>query len=97
MIKPYIRDGKISDEAIADIMHSMMVINPIVEVYILDTNGKILKYVAPDKVVKLEQVNLAPIQKFISDPEHSIIYGDDPRNPGEYKTFSATEVIETVS
>jgi len=94
MIKPYIRDGKISDEAIADIMHSMMVINPIVEVYILDTKGKILKYVAPDKVVKLEQVNLAPIQKFISDPEHSIIYGDDPRNPGEYKTFSATEVIE---
>ena len=94
MIKPYIKEGRISDEAIADIMHSMMVINPIVEVYILDTNGKILKYVAPDKVVKLEQVDLVPIRKFINDPEHSIIYGDDPRNPGEYKTFSATEVIE---
>ncbi len=94
MIKPYIKDGKISDEAIADIMHSMMVINPIVEVYILDTNGKILKYVAPDKVVKLDRVNLQPILVFLNDPEHSIIYGDDPRNPGEYKTFSATELIE---
>lgn len=94
MIKPYIKNGKISDEAIADIMHSMMVINPIVEVYILNTKGKILKYVAPDKVVKLKQVSLTPIKKYLGDPQHRIVYGDDPRNPGEHKIFSATEVIE---
>ena len=94
MIKPYIKNGKISDEAIADIMHSMMVINPIVEVYILDTDGNILKYVAPKKVVKLDHVRLAPIKKYLDDPEHRIVYGDDPRNPGEHKIFSATEVTE---
>jgi len=94
VIKPLMKDDIASDEAIADLMHSMMVINPIVEVYLLDPTGKILKYVAPDKVVKLEKVNLAPIKKFIADPDHSIIYGDDPRNPGEFKTFSAATITE---
>ncbi|WP_372931976.1 sensor histidine kinase [Mariniphaga sediminis] len=94
VIQPLMKNGVISEEAIADIMHSMMVINPIVEVYLLNPQGKILKYVAPDKVVKLEEVNLAPIKEFLNDPEHSIIYGDDPRNPGEFKTFSAARVIE---
>ncbi len=94
MIKPYIKNGTISEEAIADIMHSMMVINPIVEVYLLDPQGKILKYAAPDKVVKLDRVSLEPIQKFLNDPKHGIIYGDDPRNLGEYKTFSATKIIQ---
>lgn len=54
---------------------------------IIATSGKMLKYVAPDKKVKL---GLAPIQQFIDDPEHRIIYGDDLRNPG----FSATGGIE---
>lgn len=92
MIAPSIQDGTITEEGISDIMHSMMVINPIVEVYLLNPEGKILQYVAPDKVVKLEEVDLAPIKKFLNDPEHSIIYGDDPRNPGEHKTFSAVEI-----
>lgn len=94
VIQPLMKNGIVSDEGMADIMHSMMVINPIVEVYVLDPEGKILKYVAPEKVVKLEQVDLEPIKQFLNDPEHSIIYGDDPRNPGEYKTFSAVRVVE---
>ncbi len=93
MIDPFLQDGVISEEGVKDIMHSMMVINPIVEVYLLSPQGKILQYVAPDKVVKLESVDLEPVKTFLNDPEHSIIYGDDPRNPGEYKTFSATRVM----
>ena len=93
MIDSSIQDGIISERGIKDLMHSMMVINPIVEVYLLNPEGKILQYVAPDKVVKLDRVNLEPIKKFLNDPEHSIIYGDDPRNPGEFKTFSAARVL----
>lgn len=93
MIDPFLQNGVISEEGVKDIMHSMMVINPIVEVYLLNPQGKILQYVAPDKVVKMETVDLKPIITFLNDPQHSIIYGDDPRNPGEYKTFSATRVM----
>ena len=93
MIKPFLKDGIISEEGVKDIMHSMMVINPIVEVYLLNPEGKILQYVAPDKVVKLDKVDLKPIKTFLNAPEHNVVYGDDPRNPGEYKTFSAARVI----
>lgn len=94
MFENLVENGEINEEAVADIMHSMMVINPIVEVYLLDPEGQILKYVVPEKGVKLEQVDLDPIQKFLSDPEHSIIYGDDPRNPGDEKIFSAARIVQ---
>lgn len=94
VIKPLITDNINSEAAIADIMHSMMLINPIVEVYLIDPTGHILNYVAPEKVVKMNRVNLQPIQKFLADPEHGIIYGDDPRNPGEFKTFSAARILD---
>ena len=94
VIKPEFENGTVNQDKLADIMHSMMVINPIVEVYLLDPDGKILSYVAPEKVVKLDQVSLEPVKRFLNDPEHKIIYGDDPRNPGEKKIFSAAKVIE---
>jgi len=94
LIKPKFQNGTVNKEAIADIMHSMMVINPTLEVYLLDPQGKILSYVAPEKVVKLESVSLAPIQSFFNNTRHNLIFGDDPRNPGEEKTFSAAKVID---
>jgi len=94
LIKPKFENGKVNKEAVADIMHSMMVINPSLEVYLLDPQGKILSYVAPDKVVKLDKVSLAPIQSFFSDIKRNLIFGDDPRNPGEKKTFSAARVLD---
>jgi signal transduction histidine kinase len=94
LIKPKFENGTVNKEAVADIMHSMMVINPSLEVYLLDPQGKILSYVAPEKVVKLDKVSLAPIQGFFGDLKHNLIFGDDPRNPGEKKTFSAARVVD---
>jgi len=93
-IKPNFKDGKVNKGAVEDIVHSLMVINPSVEVYLLDPEGKILSYVAPEKVVKMKTVDVTPIRKFLNDRHQGIIYGDDPRNPGEKKTFSAAEVRE---
>ncbi|MFC0876635.1 ATP-binding protein [Saccharicrinis sp. FJH2] len=94
VIQPLVAKDSLNKAALGDIMHSMMVINPSVEVYILNPDGKILSYVAPDKVVKLENVSLDPIQKFLTDNSKGIVMGDDPRNPGESKIFSATRIIE---
>jgi signal transduction histidine kinase len=94
VIKPEFRNGMVNKEAVADIMHSVMVINPSVEVYLLNPQGKILSYVAPEKVVKLNKVSLGPVYKFLSDTRQNLILGDDPRNPGEKKTFSAAKVID---
>ena len=59
--------AKPRDTAMADIMHSMMVVNPSIEVYILDTEGTIIDYVVPNQTVVLEKVNLKPVKKFIQN------------------------------
>lgn len=87
-------DGKVNEEALDKIMHSMMAVNPSLEVYLLDPQGKILSFVVLDKKVKLQFVSLEPIEQFISEKGKSLIYGDDPRNPGKSTIFSATDVYE---
>ncbi len=86
--------GEITDDKISDIMHAMMALNPSIEVYLLNGEGNILKYVAPNKRVQLTKVTLAPIKSFINSKGQTYIKGDDPRNPGQQKIFSATGVYE---
>ncbi len=93
-IKPFL-NGEIPEEAIGKLMHSMMAVNPGIEVYVLDTTGRILKYVALEGEVKSDHVPLAPIQRFIASTSiDGLIVGDDPRAPGEQKIFSAAPVME---
>ncbi len=49
-------NGKANDEALKEVFHDVMVINPSIEVYLLDTEGKILTYFAPNKEIILEYV-----------------------------------------
>lgn len=92
-VNPFI-DGKVNEEALGKIMHSMMAVNPSLEVYLLDPQGKILSFVVLDKKVKLQYISIEPVKQFIQEKGKSLIYGDDPRNPGKTKIFSATAVHE---
>ena len=92
-VKPFV-DGQVDTTAIKDIMHSMMVINPNVEVYLLDTEGKIITYVAPYKKIKRTEVSLASIEAFLQKDETEIVEGDDPRDPNGMKVFSAAKILE---
>ncbi len=93
-VKPSFSNGQVDEASMDMIMHSMMAINPSIEVYLLDTSGRILNYVAPYKKVKLEQVALGPISQFIETKGQKFITGDDPRNPGIRKEFSAAPIWE---
>lgn len=92
-VTPFV-NGQVNEEALGKIMHSMMAVNPSLEVYLLDPQGKILSYVVLDKKVKLSYVSVEPIKKFLHAKGQSLIYGDDPRNPGKSTIFSATAVYE---
>ena len=87
-------DGKVDTAATHDIMHSMMVINRSVEVYILDTKGNIIDYVVPFTSVKREAVALAPVEDFIKNDGAQYIIGDDPKAPGTRKAFSAAPIYD---
>jgi signal transduction histidine kinase len=92
-VNPFV-NGEVNEDALGKIMHSMMAVNPSLEVYLLDPQGKILSFVVLDKKVKLQYVSIDPIRQFLEDNGKSLIYGDDPRNPGNTKIFSATAVYE---
>ena len=87
-------DGKVNEESVGRIMHSMMAVNPTLEVYLLDNTGKILTFVVFDKKVKLNSIDLGPVRKFIQTRGSKYVLGDDPRNPGKKTIFSAAAVKE---
>lgn len=70
----------------------LMVLNPDIEIYILDTKGRIVLYSWAPGRVQLEQVDLAPIRQFESSLVPLPIFGDDPRHPQERKTFSVAPI-----
>ena len=93
-VKPTFIDGQVQEEAMDDIMHHMMAVNPSIEVYLLDTEGKILNHVAPYKKVKLTQVSLDPVYEFLDTQGQECVLGDDPRKPGEEQIFSAAPIMD---
>ena len=92
-VNPF-QEGQVNEEALGVIMHSMMAVNPGIEVYLLDPEGEILSYVVLDQKVKLKRVEIDPVKTFIAENGANFILGDDPRNPGEQSVFSATAVFE---
>ena len=71
-----------------------MVVNPSIEIYLLDPAGKILAFSAPPGKVKLDRVDLVPIKKWFEDDIVYPLTGDDPRNPARKKVFSAARIPE---
>ena len=88
---PFLEDGSPNKELFGDLMHDMMAVNRSIEVYLLDTNGEILYSVVLDHSdnAPIKRVALEPVRAFINDKGENYILGDDPRNPGEQKIFSA--------
>ena len=87
-------DGKVNQQVLKNIFHNVMVINPSIEVYLLDTTGTILTYFALDKKIKLKKIPLEPINTFIKEKGKNFILGQDPRNRERKKAFSAAKVFE---
>ncbi len=78
---------------IEHMMHYLMVMNPHIEIYLLDKNGEVLAFFAePDKKVVIEHVDLEPIKAFIARDGDVALLGDDPRNLSRQKSFSAAPI-----
>jgi signal transduction histidine kinase len=87
-----IRDDLFDGRAVKEIFHTYMVINPAIEVYLLDAGGKLLAYSAPPDKIRLERIDLGPVRDFLDDAEPGLVLGDDPRDPGNRKPFSAAPI-----
>ena len=92
--KILMENNQISEKGLKDVFSMLMVVNPSIEIYLLDPAGKILAFSAPPGKVKLDRVDLAPIKKWFEDDIVYPLTGDDPRNPARKKVFSAARIPE---
>jgi signal transduction histidine kinase len=90
---PLIRAGHVNMPAMRNIARQAMVINPTVEVYLLDTQGRILGHNLGSDALQITQVPLPPIRGYLSGEYERPLRNDDPRHHGLHKIFTAAEVI----
>ena len=90
--EPFMQD-EINYPEIEHAIHYLMVINPRIEIYLLDQAGRILTFFAvPKDKVQLESLAMGPIEEYLADDAKMPILGDDPRNPGKKKPFSVAPI-----
>ena len=90
---PLLKEKEVNKPALKNIFHNLMVINPSIEVYLTDTEGKILAFSAPPGKVKKEYIDLGPVKTFINKSKEMPILGDNPRDLDGKKVFSASPVF----
>ena len=90
--KILLQNGRVNQAALEEIFHMLMVINPSIELYLTDLTGHILAFSAPPGKVKLDRINLKPVQAILNGSAPLPILGDDPRDPAGRKIFSVAPI-----
>jgi signal transduction histidine kinase len=90
--KLLMQDGQVNEEALEEIFHMLMVINPGIEIYLLDPEGNILTFSAPKGTVKRDRIDLKPIKRWLDRDTTIPLMGDDPRDINRKKAFSAARI-----
>lgn len=84
--------GAVNEKSLEDMFDHVMTLHPAIEIYLLNPQGKVLAYYAPDDKIKRKYVDLKPIQHFIRSHGESRVMGDDPRHTARQKVFSAAVI-----
>ncbi len=82
----------VDHEALSLLAQQAMVINPAVEIFLLDTQGKILAHTFPQETIVRSTVDLTPVKSLIGGNVEMPLRGTDPRNLDREKIFSAFPV-----
>jgi signal transduction histidine kinase len=90
--KLLMQDNRVNQEALADIFHMLMVINPSIELYLLDPRGAILAFSADPGKVRRTHVDLGPIREMLAKDVTIPLRGDDPRDPDGKKVFTVARI-----
>lgn len=84
--------GEVNEKALENVFHTLMIINPSIEVYLLDLEGIVVQHSSPGKV-RRDRVDIEPIKAFLADGAELPILGDDPRDRNRRKVFSASVIM----
>lgn len=78
----------LNPHAVHDLFDKLMDVNPSVELYVLDMDGRVLAQAAPPGHLKRDRVDVTPIRRLIAGDRLPVL-GDDPRSERGRKVFSA--------
>lgn len=90
-----VQENALNKQALKDMFMAYMNVNPSIEIYLLDLDGKILSYSADPGQVHRSHVSLKPIQAFLKGDAMFPLLGDDPRAEDREKVFSVTPIPMT--
>ena len=85
--EPILTADGVDRDALHRVLHTLMVVNPRIELYVLAASGEILAFEAPPEKVLLDRVDLDPVRAFLAGADFPL-YGEDPKNPERRATFS---------
>ncbi|MEE4273406.1 MAG: ATP-binding protein [Thermoanaerobaculales bacterium] len=85
-------DGEVNERALEQVFQTLTIINPSIEVYLLDLEGGVVQHSAPGKV-RRQRIDIEPIKAFLADGAELPIRGDDPRDLNRKKIFSASVIM----
>lgn len=87
-----LQDDRVNHPALHKLFGSLMMLNPSLEIYLLDHEGGILAFSAPVwKVVRLS-VDVKPLDQYLSGQTILPLQGEDPRDFSRTKVFSVASV-----
>lgn len=86
---PLIHDGEVNEPAMKELAELVMVVNPIVEVYLVDTSGQILTHALPAEEIVRSRIDLDPVHDLLNQQRPLPVTGTDPRSINGKKVFSA--------
>ncbi|MEM7564750.1 MAG: HAMP domain-containing sensor histidine kinase [Pseudomonadota bacterium] len=88
----FVKDGSIDRAVLIDAFQTIMLVNPNVEIYFLDMQGKIIDYSVDSEKVERDSVQMEPIETFLAGDSMYPLVGDDPRNHELQKPFSVSMI-----
>jgi signal transduction histidine kinase len=87
-----IEDGVVRQDNLSDLFQNVMIINPSLELYLLDPTGQVLAHSLSPEKVKRKRVSLEPIHSFLAGDTHGLIMGDDPVKADSVNSFTVAPI-----
>lgn len=90
---PQTLTGDIDRQYIEQLFHLMMIVNPDVELYLLNMDGEITSTSVDSSKLLIKKISLAPLMNFLqSNSDRFPLFAQDPRAPDNPVTFSVARL-----
>lgn len=84
---------QVNQSELEDLFHTMMIINPSLEMYLLGPQGEIIGHSVDLESVRATEINLEPVTRLMDQQARLPVLGDDPRSPGRKRAFSVAPIM----